>query len=97
MSFPGYHFLKIELYKYLDVSIVILFSIITIYINYLLSIFFFNQNVIFNVINTYKFLTLLLIFSIFFLINKLKISNFQEFISFSGFATNNLIVLNFII
>lgn len=97
MSFPGYHFLKIELYKYLDVSVVILFSVLTLYINYLFSIFFFNQNIIFLIINNYKFLTLLLLSSIFFLINKLKISNFQEFISFSGFATNNLIILNFII
>lgn len=97
MSFPGYHFLKIELYKYLDVSIVILFSIITLYINYLFTIFFFNQNIIFFIINYYKYITLLLLVSIFFFIHKLKISNFQEFISFSGFATNNLIILNFII
>lgn len=97
LSLPGYHFLKIELYKYLDVSIVILFSIITLYINYLFTIFFFNQVTIYSIINCYKYLSLLLIFSFFFFIQKLKINNFQEFISFSGFATNNLIILNFII
>lgn len=97
LSLPGYHFLKIELYKYLDVSIVILFSIITLYVNYLFTVFFFNQLIIYTIINTYKYLSLLLLLSFFFFIHKLKINNFQEFISFSGFATNNLIILNFVI
>ena len=97
LSLPGFHFLKIELYKYLDISIVILFSIITLYINFLFTLYFFNQNIIFSIINNYKYLTLLLLLSVFFFIHKLKLSNFQEFISFSGFATNNLILLNFVI
>lgn len=97
LSLPGYHFLKIELYKYLDITIVILFSVITLYINYLFTIFFFNQLTIYTIINSYKYLSLLILLSFFFFIHKLKINNFQEFISFSGFATNNLIILNFII
>lgn len=97
LSLPGYHFLKIELYKYLDVTIVIIFSVITLYINYLFTIFFFNQSTIYIIVNSYKYLSLLLLLSFFFFIHKLKINNFQEFISFSGFATNNLIILNFII
>lgn len=97
LSLPGYHFLKIELYKYLDITIVILFSVITLYINYLFTIFFFSQLTIYTIINTYKYLSLLILLSFFFFIHKLKINNFQEFISFSGFATNNLIILNFII
>ena len=97
MSLPGFHFLKIELYKYLDLSIVILFSIITLYINYLFTIYFFNQNIIYSIINYYKYVTILLLISIFFFIHKLKLSNFQEFIAFSGYATNNLIIINFIV
>lgn len=97
LSLPGYHFLKIEIYKYLTVNNVILFSVITLYINFLFTIFFFNQNLIFFVLNSYKFLNLLILCVFFFFIHKLKISNFQEFISYSGFATNNLIILNFLV
>lgn len=97
LSLPGYHFLKIEIYKYLTLNNVILFSVITLYINFLFTLFFFNQNLIFFVLNSYKFLNLLVLCVFFFFIHKLKISNFQEFISYSGFATNNLIILNFLI
>lgn len=97
LALPGYHFLKIEIYKYLSLNNVILFSTITLFINFLLTIFFFNQNLIFFTLNNYKFLNLLLITVFFFFIHKLKVSNFQEFISYSGFATNNLIILNFLI
>lgn len=97
LSLPGYHFLKIEIYKYLSVDIVILFSVITLYINFMLTIFLFNQNIVFFTLSSYKFMNLLLLMVFFFFIHKLKVSNFQEFISYSGFATNNLIILNFLI
>jgi len=97
LALPGYHFLKIEIYKYLSLNNVILFSTVTLYINFLFTLFFFNQNLIFFIFNSYKFFNLLLLFVFFFFIHKLKISNFQEFISYSGFATNNLIILNFLI
>lgn len=97
ISLPGFHFLKIEIYKYLDIEIVIFFSVITIYINYMFIVFFFNQNIILVLLSNYKFLNLLILLVFFFFIQKLKINNFQEFISYSGFATNNLIILNFLI
>ena len=97
LALPGYHFLKIEIYKYLSLNNVILFSTITLYLNFLFTVFLFNQNLIFFTLNSYKFLNLLLLFIFFFFIHKLKISNFQEFVSYSGFATNNLIILNFLI
>lgn len=61
------------------------------------TIFMFNQNLIFFTINYYKIINILVLTIFFFFIHKLKISNFQEFISFSGFATNNLILLNFLV
>lgn len=97
LSLPGYHFLKIEIYKYLNLDIVIMFSIITLYINFMFTIFLFNQNIIFFTLNSYKFMNLLILMVFFFFIHKLKLNNFQEFISYSGFATNNLIILNFLI
>lgn len=74
-----------------------MFSVITLYINFMFTIFLFNQNIIFFTLNSYKFMNLLLLMVFFFFIHKLKLSNFQEFISYSGFATNNLILLNFLI
>lgn len=97
LSLPGFHFLKIEIYKYLNIDIVILFSVITLYINYSFFIFFFNQNIIFSLLNSFKFLHILLIFIFIFFIQKLKVHNIQEFISYSGFATNGLIILNFLL
>lgn len=97
LSLPGYHFLKIELYKYLSVSNVILFSVVTLYINYTFTIFVFNQNLIFFLLNYFKVFNLIIFCGLFFFIQKLKVSNFQEFIAYSGFATNNLIIINFLI
>ena len=97
LSLPGYHFLKVEIYKYLNIENVIFFSVITIYINFFFINFIFSQPITFNVLNNYKQFHIILILAILFFIQKLKINNFQEFIAYSGFATNNLIILNFLI
>jgi hypothetical protein len=97
LSLPGYHFLKVEIYKYLNIENVIFFSVITIYINFFFINFIFSQPITFNVLNSYKQFHIILILAILFFIQKLKINNFQEFIAYSGFATNNLIILNFLI
>jgi len=97
LALPGFHFLKLEIYKYISFDTVIIFSTITIFFNYMLTIYFFNISIISNTIITFKIFNLLILLSFFFLIQKTKINNFHEFIAFSGFATNNLILLNFII
>jgi len=97
LSLPGYHFLKIEIYKYLNIENVIFFSVITIYINFFFINFIFSQPITFNILNNYKQFHIILILTILFFVQKLKINNFQEFIAYSGFATNNLIILNFLI
>ncbi len=97
LALPGFHYLKLEIYKYLNMDITILYSVITIFINYTFTIFFFNHNIIFYTLNSFKLINILVLLSFFFFIQKLKLTNFQEFISYSGFATNNLIILNFII
>ncbi len=66
VSLPGFHFLKIEIYKYLSIENVIFFSVVTIYINYVFMVFFFNQNIIFIILNNYKFLNLLILLVFFF-------------------------------
>lgn len=94
LALPGLHYLKLEIYKYLDLESVIFFSVLTTYINFMLIIYFFNYNFIVVTLSFYKYFNMLIVLSIFFLIQKLKINNFQEFISYSGFATNNLILFN---
>ena len=44
----------------------------------------------------YKFINILCIGVLFFFINKLKVTTFGEFIAYSGFATNILILVNFL-
>jgi hypothetical protein len=97
LSLPGLHFLKIEVYKYLTLEIVIVYSVITLLINYIFLVYLFNQNIIYHVLNEFKLMNILLILSFFVLIQKTKVHNFQEFIAYSGFATNNLIILNYLI
>lgn len=97
LALPGFHFLKLEVYKYLTIDIVILYSIITIFINYLVVMYLFNYNFIFGVLNYYRYINILFIFTIFFFIQKIKLTNFNEFIAYSGFATNNLVLLNFLV
>jgi hypothetical protein len=97
LSLPGFHFLKIEMYKYLSLDNVIIFSVTTLFVNFLLINFLLNINLVVNIFNTFKFVCLLIVISIFIIIQKLKLSTFQEFIAYSGFATNNLILLNLIV
>ena len=97
LALPGLHYLKLEIYKYLDFHIVIYFSLLTIIINYLFTIYFFSFNFINSILINFKLVNILLLLCFFFFIQKIKINNFCEFISYSGFATNNLILLNFII
>lgn len=97
LSLPSFHYLKLEIYKYLNIDIVVVFSVITIFLNFMFTVFFFSHNFVYNALVYYKFINLLLLLSFFFFIQKLKVNNFQEFIAYSGFATNNLIILNFLI
>lgn len=97
LSLPGMHYLKIEMYKYIELESVILFSVTTLFINFLLINFLTSINMVVNVLSTYKLIILLLPISIVIIIQKLKINTFNEFIAYSGFVTNNLILLNFVI
>lgn len=97
LALPGYHFLKIEIYKYLPINNVVHFSTITLIINLFYVYTMFNCHLIYFTINSFKLFGLLLIFSFIILIQKLKVNTFQEFIAYSGFTTNVLILLNFVI
>lgn len=97
LALPGFHFLKLEIYKYLNNTTVIIYSVITLFINYLLMIFFFTHNFMFNILVTFKLPNLMILLVLFVFMNKLKLTSFQEFIAYSGFATNNLILLAFVI
>lgn len=97
VSLPGFHFLKVEVYKYLDIINVVSFSIVTIYVNYLFMSFFFNQQLVFYLISDIKLMSLLMLVSLSSFIYKLKLNNLCEFFAFSGFSVGNLILLNFLV
>jgi hypothetical protein len=97
LSLPGFHFLKIEVYKYLSFENIIVYSVVTLFLNYIFLITFFNQNLIYINLNNYKLFNLLVIMATLIFIQKLKLNNFHEFIAYSGFSTNILIIINYVI
>ncbi len=97
LTLPGFHYLKLEIYKYLNVDTIIFFSVITTVLNYIFILHILNLNFIFYTLLSFKILSILLLFSFFFFIQKLKVNNFSEFIAYSGFASNNLIILNYLV
>lgn len=97
LSLPGFHFLKIEMYKYLSLDNVIIFSVITLFVNFILINYLMHVNLISYIFNIYKILNVVIIISVFTIIQKLKTATFQEFVAYSGFATNNLVLLNFLV
>lgn len=97
LSLPGFHFLKIEVYKYLSFENIIIYSVVTLFLNYIFLVTFFNQNLIHVNLNNYKLFNLLVIVSVLIFIQKLKLNNFHEFIAYSGFSTNVLIIINYIV
>lgn len=97
LSLPGFHFLKIEIYKYLPFDTIIIYSVITLFLNYIFIITLFQQNIIYTNLSEFKLFNLLIVFAIMIFIQKLKLNNFHEFIAYSGFSTNMLIIINYII
>ena len=97
LNLPGVHFLKIEMYKYINCENIILFSIITIIINYCLVSILLSLNFIFIFICYYKMFSYLILLSVTIIIQKLQITSFNEFVAYSGFLTSNLILLNYLI
>lgn len=97
LGLPTLHLLKLEIYKYLHTNVVIFFSITTLLFNYYLVINFLSYNIFIFILLEYKIIYILLCLNLLFLTQKLKISSFNEFIAYSGFTTNNLILINFLL
>lgn len=97
LSLPTVHYLKLEIYKYLSLDNVVFFSLISLLIYYSLVIFFLSNNYIFIVFSYFKVLNIAILLGFFFFIHKLKINNFHEFIAYSGYASNNIIILMFLV
>ena len=93
LSLPTIHYLKLEVYKYLNIDSGVFFSVISLYIYFTLLVFFLSNNFIYIIFIHYKLFNIIMLLSLVFFINKLKITNFQEFIAYSGYATNNIILL----
>lgn len=61
LSLPGVHYLKIEMYKYLSLEDVVIFSITTLFVNFLLINFLNSFNFIASILGVYK-ITIVLFF-----------------------------------
>ncbi len=97
LGLPTFHYLKLEIYKFISKENLILFSIISISTNYAIIYFIVTQNFFWiNSIN-FKFFNVLILTSISLIINNFKILNFQQFISYSSIISLNFIIILFII
>ena len=65
LSLPGVHYLKIEMYKYLSLEDVVIFSITTLFVNFLLINFLNSFNFIASILGVYKITIVLFFFSVF--------------------------------
>jgi hypothetical protein len=97
LNLPGFHFLKLEIYKYMTVENIILFSTITLYFNYVFITCVFNLPFVYIILQKYKYFSLFVLIFTFIIAQKFKLNNFYEFIAYSGLITNSLIALTYII
>lgn len=83
---PGFHFLKLEIYKFLNLTEVIFFSLITLLINTMfICNFFFLNNLLLQ--NTLSIICLVLLFNILLLLQGMEGVNFNHFLALSSFTT----------
>lgn len=83
----GFHFLKLELYLYLDIGSIIYFSVISIFINFFILGFFLVQPSVLSFMATYTlaFLVVLFFFSVLFLF--VRVNSLPQFFAVSSLIT----------
>lgn len=93
LGIPGFHFYKIQLYRFLEKSNLFLFSILSIIFNIVLFQFLLYQPIFFNCLSLYCFSNYFFFFIIFIIFYYIKINSFQNFIAFSSLVTVNYILI----
>ncbi len=87
LGLPGFHFLKLEIYKYLPIKVLIIFSTITLLLNINLLTWVIFQDIFFSFIISNKVFTIIILFVGFFSLIQLTLDSWQQFIAFSSLLT----------
>lgn len=97
LGLPVFHFLKLEIYKYLLRENVFLFSILTTLVNVIILFIMFSQPVIFNTFLLHNWVVIVLAFTILLSIANLTLSSILQFFAFSSVFTMATVLAVFVI
>lgn len=97
LGLPVFHFLKLEIYKYLLRENVFLFSILTTLTNVIILFITLSQPVIFNTLMLHNWSVLLITFSILLSIVNLNLTSILQFFAFSSVFTLTTVLTVFLI
>lgn len=97
LGLPIFHFLKLEIYKFLLRENVFLFSILTTLINVVILVLCLSQPIFLNTLFMYNWLILVFIFSILLVLVNLNLSNILYFFAFSSVFTLSTVLSVFVL
>lgn len=97
LGLPVFHFLKLEIYKYLLRENVFLFSILTTLINVIILFITLSQPVIFNTLFLHNWTILVISFSILLSLVNLNTTNVLQFFAFSSVFTLTTVLSVFVL
>lgn len=96
LGLPVFHFLKLEIYKYLLRENVFLFSILTTLINVIILFMVLSQPVIFNNLFLHNWVVIIISFSILLSLVNLNTTNILQFFAFSSIFTLTTVLSIFV-
>lgn len=97
LGLPVFHFLKLEIYKYLLRENVFLFSILTTLVNVIILFLTLSQPIFLNTLLLHNWLIVVFIFSILLAIVNLNVTNLLQFFAFSSVFTLTTVLTIYII
>lgn len=96
IGMPGFHYFKLEVYKYLPVSTLFIFSLLTLILNILFTIFLISWPWINSILIQYNFIIYSIVCAIFFIIINFKVYNVNSLLALSSFLTLTTNILLFV-
>lgn len=97
LGLPVFHFLKLEIYKYLLRENVFLFSVLTTLINVIILFIMLSQPIVFNTLLMHNWIIIILSFTILLSVVNLNLSNILQFFAFSSLFTVATVLTVFVI
>lgn len=97
LGLPVFHFLKLEVYKYLLRENVFLFSILTTLVNVIILFIALSQPIILNTFLLHNWIVVILAFTILLSLVNLNLSNILQFFAFSSLFTMSTVLTVFVI